>query len=126
MKKFVQIFLLLGFTTHIPLSVSSAPASSAPALMLVVLRSKDSATDTLAPIQFPSMASCDLTADHIAKVQTPKASMLGVPGAWKSNFRYDYFLHDPRLTMICIPATNEIPGVSENLNQRGLYRDIYN
>lgn len=91
--------------------------------MLIVLRSD---TNPVTTIQFPSLADCDAAADHLAKVRTPNDSTLGTPGAWKANFRYGgEFRQDPRLAMICIPATSEIPGVAEVLTQKGWYRDIY-
>lgn len=113
-----RLLLFLATATFLPVAASAAPAT-----MLVVLRSD---TNPVSTIQFPSLAACDAAADHIAKVRTPNASTLGIPGAWKANFKYGgEYRKDPRLAMICIPAIDEIPGVAESLTQKGLYRDIY-
>ena len=91
--------------------------------MLIVLRSD---TNPVTTLQFPSLADCDAAADHIAKVRTPNASTLGVAGAWKANFKYGgQYRQDPRIAMLCIPATEEIPAVAEVLTEKEWYRDLY-
>ena len=106
------------------LALASSPAVAAPATMLIVLRSD---TNPVTTVQFPSLEDCDAAADHLAQVRTPNESTVGVPGAWKANFRYgrEGFRQEPRIAMVCLPATSEIPSVVEVLTEKGWYRDLY-
>lgn len=104
--------------------IAPMAANAAPATMLVVVRSESS---TVTAVPFSSMADCDAAADHIALVRTPNESTVGIQGAWKANFRYgsEGFRQEPRISMLCIPATSEIRGAAEVLTQKGWYRDLY-
>ena len=106
------------------LALNWSSAVAAPATMLIVLRSE---TNPVTTVQFPSLADCDAAADHLAQVRTPNESTLGIAGAWKANFRYgrEGFRQEPRIAMVCLPATAEIPQVVEVLTEKGWYRDLY-
>ena len=110
------------------LLLAPGAALAAPATMLLVVFSAQ--TNQVTTIQFPSLADCDATADHLAKNRSPRESTLGVPGAWKSNFRLGGMFTssvqgEPGLLTVCIPATGDIPGVAEVLTQKGWYKDPY-
>ena len=91
--------------------------------MLIIPRSD---TNPIAVLNFDSLEDCEATADHVVQIRTPNASTVGLPGAWKANFKYKgYFRQEPRLAMLCLPSADEIPSVAEGLKAKDYYRDLY-
>ena len=91
--------------------------------MLIIPRSD---TNPIAVLDFDSLEDCDATAYHVAQIRTPGASNVGLPGAWKANFKYSsYFRQEPRIAMLCLPSVADIPNVVEGLKEKDLYRDLY-
>ena len=105
-------------------SVGLSPAAYAgPARMLIVPRSD---TNPIAVLDFDSLEDCEATADHVAQIRTPNASTVGLPGAWKANFKYGgSYRQEPRLAMLCLPSVDDIPNVVEGLKEKDFYRDLY-
>ena len=91
--------------------------------MLIIPRSD---TNPIAVLDFDSLEDCEATADHVAQIRTPNASTLGLPGAWKANFKYGgSYRQEPRVAMLYLPSVNEIPAVAEGLKAKDFYRDLY-
>ena len=91
--------------------------------MLVIARS---ATNPIAVLNFSSLEDCDAIADHISQIRTPNESNIGLPGAWKTNFKYGgKFRQEPRIAMLCIPSTEDLPAVVKGLEEKEFYRDLY-
>lgn len=113
--------LFLGSLFAALLIPSSALAG--PAVMLIVLRSD---TNPVTTLQFPSLADCEATAEHLAMVRSENNSAIGVPGAWKRNFKdTSSFRQEPRIATICIPSVSDLPEVQKVLKEKGWYRDIF-
>ena len=101
----------------------SSAAHAGPARMLIIPRSD---TNPIAVLDFDSLEDCEATADHVAQIRTPNASTLGLPGAWKANFKYGgSYRQEPRVAMLCLPSVNEIPAVADGLKAKDFYRDLY-
>jgi len=101
----------------------SSAAYAGPARMLIILRS---ATNPIAVLDYDSLEDCEATADHVAQIRTPNASTVGLPGAWKANFKYGgQYRQEPRVAMLCLPSVDEIPAVAEGLKAKEFYRDLY-
>ena len=101
----------------------SSDAYAGPARMLISPRST---TNPIAVLDFDSLEDCEATADHVAQVRTPNASTVGLPGAWKANFKYGgQYRHEPRVAMLCLPSVDEVPAVAEGLKAKEFYRDLY-
>ena len=104
-------------------TVSASKVNAGPATLLIIFRSDAS---TAATIQLPSLEDCEKTADHLAMVRSDNTSGIGVTGAWKRNFKdTSLFRQEPRLATICIPSSQDIPSVKEELLKKGWYRDIF-
>ena len=101
----------------------SSAAYAGPARMLIVPRSD---TNPIAVLDFDSLEDCEATADQVAQIRTPNASTVGLPGAWKANFKYGgSYRQEPRLAMLCLPSVDDIPNVVEGLKEKDFYRDLY-
>ena len=101
----------------------SSAAYAGPARMLIIPRSD---TNPIAVLDFDSLEDCEATADHVAQIRTPNASTVGLPGAWKANFKYGgSYRQEPRVAMLCLPSVDEIPDVAEGLKAKDFYRDLY-
>ena len=76
--------------------------------------------------QYPSMESCEKAADHVAQVRTPtNRTTQGIKGAWKFSFnRAGQSRHEPLLSMLCVPAAEDVDGVAEVLKGEGLYKGL--
>ena len=91
--------------------------------MLIIPRSE---TNPIAVLDFPSLEDCEATADHVVQIRTPNTSTVGLPGAWKANFKYgSSYRQEPRLAMLCLPSADEIPAVAEGLKAEDFYKDLY-
>lgn len=106
------------------LLLSAAPASTAPAWMIIRVGWSAGAFGGIR--EFPSTAACEAAAEHISKVRTPgNATTAGVPGAWKFSFsRSGSERQEPLASMLCVPDASEIPAVQQQLEQKGWYRGL--
>ncbi len=113
--------LLVG--AIVSLTINASKANPGPATLLIIIRSDAS---TAATIHLTSLEDCEKTADHLAMVRSDNTSGIGVTGAWKRNFKdTSLFRQEPRLATICIPSSQDIPTVKEELLKKGWYRDIF-
>ena len=120
MKDYLQPAAVFALAASIGLS---SAAYAGPARMLIVPRSD---TNPIAVLDFDSLEDCEATADHVAQIRTPNASTVGLPGAWKANFKYGgSYRQEPRLAMLCLPSIEDIPNVVEGLKEKDFYRDLY-
>jgi hypothetical protein len=102
----------------------AAPVSAGPAWMIIRHGWGAGASGHMR--EFDSMEDCELAAEHISKVRTPKdGSTRLVPGAWKFNYKRRGLQHEPLVSMLCIPVdATEIEGTGETLKGKNWYRDL--
>ena len=101
----------------------SSAAHAGPARMLVLVRYD---SNPIAVLDFDSLEDCDATADHVAQIKARRVSSIGLPGAWKDNFKPVVKSgSEPRISMLCLPSVDEIPAVAEGLKANDFYRNLY-
>lgn len=109
----------------IPACLMAAPAAQAgPAFMIMRVGWSAGAFGDVR--EFPSMAACEATAEHISMVRTPgNGTTAGVPGAWKFSFsRAGSDRHEPLISMLCVPDANDLDQIKSTLTEKGWYRGL--